>query len=279
MKGKAEFQKHFPDYPAKRIYLGIIPFILSLILFLTLYFLSFLIPGKLRSIPWIASFEPFFPLVVSVLTIITGFYLIESLWRLKMRYLRKYRERALQKMYLRVLTGIPCIFSLFIHNFYPPWKYLPARSELTAFLTTPLPLMLDTFYLPWIVTGCFFISAGVLTIYRTLNTFGLDYMGLVYLYYPEESEVQNHKIYSVLRHPAYFSLFLIGLGNLLVHMTLYQAADLLFFITAMSFHLHFYEEKELVSRFGDSYITYRNSVPWLYPGSLKKYFFYLMGKE
>jgi len=41
---------------------------------------------------------------------------------------------------------------------------------------------------------------------RAISVFGIDYMAVVYLYFPEESEVIENETYSVLRHPTYAGL-------------------------------------------------------------------------
>ena len=98
-------------------------------------------------------------------------------------------------------------------------------------------------------------------IFRALETFGIDYMTVVYLYFPEESELQDHKIYSVLRHPTYSGVLLISLGGMIAQLTLYSISFFLILYMGMYIHIHFVEEKELIKRFGDSYKEYRKKTP------------------
>ncbi len=53
-----------------------------------------------------------------------------------------------------------------------------------------------------VLSGIVFL-VGLLVVRSSILTFGIDYMTVVYLYFPEESEVKNHEIYSVVRHPVY----------------------------------------------------------------------------
>jgi len=96
---------------------------------------------------------------------------------------------------------------------------------------------------------------------RAIQVFGVDYMAVVYLYFPEESQIQDNEIYSVLRHPAYASLLIIALGGTFHTFTLLSFLAFLTFILGCYVHIYFVEEKELIQRFGDSYKSYQEEVP------------------
>jgi len=116
-------------------------------------------------------------------------------------------------------------------------------------------------------------------LFRALETFGFDYMTVIYLYFPEESEMQYHKIYSILRHPAYSGALFLCLGALIIQFTLYSISFYLILYIGMYIHIHFVEEKELIDRFGDSYREYRSQTPafFVYPKRLGLFFKYLFG--
>jgi protein-S-isoprenylcysteine O-methyltransferase Ste14 len=117
---------------------------------------------------------------------------------------------------------------------------------------------------------------GMLTLRAALFTFGLDYMAVVYLFFPEESEVQQHEIYSVIRHPAYLSGVLLSAAGLFSRFSVYSI--LLFLLVYLVFRLQIWkEEKELVERFGEGYNEYRKKVPALLvrPSKMKAYFRFL----
>jgi protein-S-isoprenylcysteine O-methyltransferase Ste14 len=105
-------------------------------------------------------------------------------------------------------------------------------------------------------------------------------MALIYLYYPEESELQDHKIYSILRHPAYFALLLITSGGIFFQLSGYAFYTLILFGIGMYIHLTFVEEKELRERFGDSYREYQKRVPALIipPRQIIPFFRLLLGR-
>ncbi|MHA1725873.1 MAG: methyltransferase family protein [Promethearchaeota archaeon] len=102
----------------------------------------------------------------------------------------------------------------------------------------------------------------------------------VYLYFHEESKLQDHEIYSVLRHPVYASLVLICMGGMLFQMTLYSIITFIFYYFLFNIHIHFVEEKELINRFGNSYKDYQKRVPAIFirPKNWKIFFKYLLGK-
>ena len=98
---------------------------------------------------------------------------------------------------------------------------------------------------------------------RSLQSFGLDYMALVYLYFPEEGRLQEYEIYSVFRHPAYSGVLTAAFGGMLFTFTPYSIIFFIAFMTAFYMHVYLVEEKELVSRFGESFQEYRKKVPAL----------------
>ncbi|MGQ9723718.1 MAG: methyltransferase, partial [Candidatus Jordarchaeum sp.] len=65
--------------------------------------------------------------------------------------------------------------------------------------------------------------------YRALQYFSWDYIAVLYLYYPEESELQEYEIYSVLRHPTYSGGILIFLGAVFARFSVYSLLFFLFF--------------------------------------------------
>jgi protein-S-isoprenylcysteine O-methyltransferase Ste14 len=115
---------------------------------------------------------------------------------------------------------------------------------------------------------------------RSLQVFGIDYMAVVYLYFPEESKIQDHKIYSVLRHPMYTGILLVGLGGMFYTFTLYSIIFFIVELSAFYIHIHFVEERELVERFGPSYQEYMKKVPAFFvrPNKLGTFLGFLAGK-
>ena len=96
---------------------------------------------------------------------------------------------------------------------------------------------------------------------RSVASFGLDYTAVVSLYFPDESQIQDHEIYSAIRHPLYGGWLTIGLGGAILTFSPYSFIFFFLFLVGFYLHIHLVEERELLSRFGGSYETYRRSVP------------------
>jgi protein-S-isoprenylcysteine O-methyltransferase Ste14 len=106
------------------------------------------------------------------------------------------------------------------------------------------------------------LITGMLLVRSAVFTFGIDYMMVVYLYFPEESEIQDHEIYSVVRHPTYLAGVLMGAAGFFFRLSVYSF--ILFFVVYLVFRLQIVrEERELIERFGDGYREYMRQVPAL----------------
>jgi len=106
-------------------------------------------------------------------------------------------------------------------------------------------------------------------------------MALMYLYYPEESDLQRQQIYSILRHPSYFGLILISLGGLFLRFSFYSIMSFLLVLIGFYIHITFVEEKELIERFGNTYLDYKKEVPSLFvkPRHLKLFLKFLFNRQ
>lgn len=160
------------------------------------------------------------------------------------------------------------------------WVLTVAFNQFTAFyklspsfwatsnlkiLATPLdalltPVTLALFYIKTIL-GYLILALGLLIFGRALQVFGFDYLTVVYLYFPEEGKIQENEIYSVLRHPTYAAAIFISFGGAVFTLTVFSIAFFGLFLLGFYIHVHFVEEKELIQRFGNSYIEYIRQVP------------------
>jgi protein-S-isoprenylcysteine O-methyltransferase Ste14 len=166
------------------------------------------------------------------------------------------------------IIGVFLIPSLVFHAF-TSIRSLPGSpvSPLTALWAEPILQLLgispDVDVWSRMIVSGIFIVLGALTVRSALLTFGLDYMTVVYLYFPEESKIVDHDIYSVMRHPTYFGGTLLAIASIAFRFTVYSV--LIGLIVYLIFRLQVHrEDKELVDRFGDSYKTYMKDVPALH---------------
>lgn len=230
--------------------------------------------------------EPLTPIFGSLIVLTIGFTLVYSFWRNRDKYLSKFGELAYQKAFKFVVTGVPIIISVIIHSFFPNDLIVPYQNtqNLAWYLGTPISDVFFNFSIVifsirlalWIT----FVGLGMTVVSRALKIFGIDYMGLVYVYYPKESTLQDHEIYSVLRHPTYHTLMLFSISSIFLRFSIYSIIYFFIFIIGINTHLKFVEEKELIQRFGEEYERYKENVPAFFVRfkDLKKYFSFVFYK-
>ena len=286
MKGVNKLRSKLPAYEGRRLGILGIAAVFSIFIGLGIQLLFDILPRLQPTASVLFLLEPVLPVAGSVLISAAALVLVSGLWRKRDTMRAKYGDLAYQRIVPRGIVGVCFVFSLAIHG-YVSVRSIPAGAPLNALTGT-----LSQSVLPWIgvphevdlavrvVLGVVLLLMGIATAARALLQFGVDYMMVLYLYFPEESEVQNHNIYSVIRHPAYFSVMLLGFGALLSRASVYSLAFFLIIVATLRIHIYV-EEKELLQRFGEGYGEYRKSVPGLYvhPRNLGKFFRYLLGRE
>ena len=101
---------------------------------------------------------------------------------------------------------------------------------------------------------------------------------MLYVYFPEESRLVDHKIYNILRHPAYASVQRIAIGLALLNGNWFALASALIFALGLWGWVRLVEERELIERFGPAYVEYRQLVPvfWARRRDLKGFFEFLV---
>ncbi|UCH03521.1 MAG: isoprenylcysteine carboxylmethyltransferase family protein [Candidatus Thorarchaeota archaeon] len=285
-KGIDKLREKLPGYPGKRI--AVLPVIGALVLLLGLVFMlvmdtiSRLMPG----VPLLAALEPLLPVLGLIIAVGTGISFVRRMWTKRDKVKAELGELAYQRMVPQGLTGVFLLFSAVIHSFVsvrslppgPPVNEITTQLSNSFLSVVGVPSAVDMGLR--IIGGGLFLLLASLTAMRALFTFGFDYMLVIYLYFPEESEIQNHEIYSVIRHPAYFSLVLAGLAAILARMSVYSLVFAFVVILALLTHVRL-EEGELVERFGESYLEYMEKVPGLYVRSrdIRSYLRFLAGRS
>jgi protein-S-isoprenylcysteine O-methyltransferase Ste14 len=237
-------------------------------------------PRMYRSVEVLQIIAPFTPIVSSIIIISIGFLTVRKFWRIRDKYLSKFGEKAYQKAFKLIIIGIPMLFSVIIHSFFPTDLIIPFRNydSLSLYLAIPISELIINFpvyfYYLRLVLAIFFVGLGLLVINRALSFFGIDYMALVYLFYPDESTLQNHEIFSILRHPTYHGLLMISIGGIFFRFSIYSIIYFLIFLLGINLHIKYVEERELIQRFGEDYKRYMRNVPafFIKLKDIKKYF-------
>ena len=280
MKGIEKLKEKLPDYQGKRLikFLIVIPIVFLISIGFQLIMDS--LPRIFRESDVLQILEPLTPIFGSLIILTIGFSLIYSFWHKRDKYLNKNRKLAYQKAFKFVVIGIPMVISIVIHNFFPTDLIAPYQDiqSISWYLSIPISEIFFNFSFIFLfirlVLWLVFFALGMIVVRRALMIFGIDYMGLIYIYYPEDSTIQDHEIYSVLRHPTYHSLMLFLIGSIFFRFSIYSIIYFLIFLIGINLHIKLVEERELIQRFGEDYIKYRESVPALFVRvkDLKKYF-------
>jgi protein-S-isoprenylcysteine O-methyltransferase Ste14 len=282
LKGMDKLREKLPAHPGKRIAILPLTGLVGGVLGYTVLIIFDIIPRLFSDIAFLVAIEPFTPIIGSILIAALALWMIWGLWNQRDRLKELHGDLAYQKMILRGITGVSLAVALVFHAFtsirsLPPG---PPVNDLTIqWSRSLLPLIGIVpgieLWIRLIISGILMIL-GFLTMRSAILTFGVDYMAVVYLYFPEESEIQEHEIYSVIRHPTYLAGILLGIAGLFFRFSVYSI--LMCALVFLVFRLQIWrEEKELVERFGEGYIEYRKTVPALLvrPSSIRSYFRFL----
>lgn len=285
MKGLDKLKENLPDYQGTKIRKFLVVAFIVFMSSLLFQLMADSLPRFFRNIVILKILAPFFPILGSIIILSIGFTLVGSFWRARDKYLSEFGELAYQKAFKFVVTSIPMIISVTIHSFFPTDFIVPFDSQnLNWYLAYPiLDLFFNLSITSLVIRLTFFflfVSFFLVFMSKTLKVFGIDYMGLVYVFYPEGSTLQNHEVYSILRHPTYHSLMLLSIGSMFLRTSIYSIIYLIIFLIGINIHLKYVEEKELIQRFGEGYKKYKEEVPALIVRlkDLKKYFSFIFKK-
>jgi protein-S-isoprenylcysteine O-methyltransferase Ste14 len=285
IKGLDNFRRKIPWFSGKKI--AILPFFS--VCMLTLAFLVYFVFESLPSMIPLAENNlvlAFCPLIGVLIVEMVGFSLVWQMWFRRKSLKAKYGATSYQRIFLVGFAGITWILSISIKQFFP--FYFLANDFWATSSMKVLATPLDTFFGSYGFAVVFFkfviaiilLAFGLLMAVRAVQVFGIDYMVVLYLYFPEESKPQQNEIYSVLRHPAYSSALIVCLSGAFFTFTIFSFITYIIFLAGFYIHIHFIEEKELIQRFGNSYKTYRRKVPafFVYPKDLRALFHFLLRK-
>jgi len=287
MKGLDELKERLPDYQGKKLRLFLVITFSNFIISIVFQLIMDSLPRIFPDITILRLIAPLTPIIGSLLVLFIGLMIVRSFWKIRDKYISKYGAKAYQKAFRLVAIGVPIVISVVVHSIIPTdlitrYRDTDAYSSylgnpISEFLLNSPPLFL------YIRIALFFIFLllGLITVFKALRIFGLDNMALVYVFYPNESTLQNHEIYSILRHPAYHGLMLISIGSIFLRFSIYSVIYFLMFLVGMKIHLKLVEEKELIERFGEQYKKYRKNVPAFFVKlkDIKKYFSILLSKS
>ncbi|MGV9172997.1 MAG: methyltransferase family protein [Promethearchaeia archaeon] len=265
LKGLSKFREKTPALAGKKIYLLFFYAIAVVISSLLLQFFFDNLPLIVATDGFIALLSVVFPILGVLLRLCIGLVLIYQVWYRRERLKARYEHLAYQKIFLVGFGGVLILITVVVYNVItifrwqdPFWSQQPF-SFFTVALTSLIPAGENLFPLLRMIIGVLTIILGISMVIRALFTFGIDYMAVVYLYFPKESSIQDHRIYSILRHSTYAGSLMVCLGGMILQLNLYSIITFILYYLALYIHIHYVEERELIQRFGNSYREYRDS--------------------
>lgn len=179
-----------------------------------------------------------------------GFLLLGLFFRLKKDLIAKYGAQAYPLALKRFsLPGLAIIFAVIARMGYIPGPLIPRLWWYPV-----LPAL-----------GWTMIVVGTLLWVRSVLTFGVDNLTMLYVYFPKEGQVADHAIYGIIRHPIYGAAQRIAFGLALLNGNWFGLTLAIIFSLGIWVWARLVEEKELIERFGPAYLVYRQRVPAFWP--------------
>ncbi len=238
VKGFDQLRKHIPDWntPPGVVRFCVLPIILFVLV--TVFF------NTIR-LAW-----PLWQLVAEILLGGLGFGLLYQFFRFRQDFKARFGPLAYRRAAQWYgLPGVTLIVAVVIRI-----RYLPGPEIPYVGWSLVLPA------LGWVLIG-----VGALLGLRTVQLFGVDNLTMLYVYFPEESRLVGHRIYNILRHPAYSAVQDIAFGLALLNGNGFALACASIFAFGLWGWVRLVEERELIERFGQAYVAYRQHVPPFLP--------------
>ena len=253
IKGMDALAKHVPELNSTGGKLRITLYAIGLFTLVNVYFIL------TDNIPtWSIDSE----IIISSL----GFLLLSFFFSRKQIYKIKYKELAYRNAFSHyAMPGLGLIFGAVIHAGYMNGPFVPVGWWTFIF----------------IALGWFMLCIGAILSIRSVFAFGVDNLALLYVYHPEEGRIIDSDIYGILRHPIYAGILRIWMGLALLNGNANSIIFSIFIPLGFTGWIRLVEEKELIERFGQSYLDYRKHIPSFWPRlrDLGTYFkFLLTGK-
>jgi len=192
-----------------------------------------------------------------------GFLILSLFFSRKQLYREKYKELAYRNAFVHfIMPGLALIFGATAHAGYMNGPFVPIGWWTTAFQ----------------ILGWYWLCVGVLLSFCSIAAFGADNLALLYTYHPEESRIVESSIYNLLRHPIYAGILRMIVGLALLNGNANSIAFTIFVPLGFTGWIRLVEEKELIERFGQSYLDYRKRVPAFLPRlrDMGKFFSFLI---
>ena len=192
---------------------------------------------------------PTWTLDSQIVVMALGYLLLNRFFTQRKKYIDTYQDTAYRHAFLRfVVPGLAVIFSALVHIAYMNGPKFTQPTITTIFT----------------ILGLLLIFIGAVLCIRSATIFGLDYLTMLYVYFPEEGRIVNSSIYSILRHPIYAGVLQIAIGLACLNMGIYALVFAVLLPLGVTGWVRLVEEKELLQRI-PIFVEYRQQVPAFFP--------------
>ncbi|MEN9563410.1 MAG: hypothetical protein RIR73_1654 [Chloroflexota bacterium] len=236
LKGFEQLARHVPELNSNGGRMKIAASFLGMFGLTTLYFI-------------LTDNIPNWTLDSQIVVMSLGFLLLSRFFTQKKKIIETYGDAAYRYAFGRFnISGLALIFAAIAH---------------TATMNGPKftqPAILNVFN--WL--GWFNVLIGIILWLRSVSTFGVDNLTMLYVYFPDESRMVNSSIYKTLRHPIYGAAIYLCFGLALLNAGIYPLTFILFLPLGFFGWVRLVEEKELLERIPE-YAKYRKKVPAFFP--------------
>lgn len=232
-----QLRKHVPDLntPRGRARIGL--YLLGWFVLVTFYFV-------------VSDHIPTWSIDSQIVVSALGFIVLRLFFTSKKAYREKYKELAYRNACADYgIPGLAIIMAAVAHAGYMNGPFVPRGWWTVVFITLGIW---------WLIVGATLWIRGIIT-------FGFDNLALLHVYYPEEGKMIDLNIYSILRHPVYAGALRVIIALALLNGNGNSIAFIPFAPLGLFGWIRLVEEKELIERFGPSYLDYRKRIPAFWP--------------
>jgi protein-S-isoprenylcysteine O-methyltransferase Ste14 len=251
LPGMEQLRKHVPELRSPFGIVRVVLYLLGWLLLVTYYFLT-------------TDQIPTWSIDSQIIIMALGFLLLSMFFSRRDAYKAKYGKLAYRNAFAHfAIPGLGFLFAAIAHAGYMNGPVFPQGWWTLVFT----------------VLGWFLLITGSVLWIRSVFAFGFDNLALLYVYHPEEGKIIDSSIYSVLRHPVYAGALRVGMGLAFLNGNANALAFAILMPLGFFGWIRLVEEKELIQRFGKSYLEYRQRVPAFWPKwrDLEIYFKFLIG--
>ena len=198
-----------------------------------------------------------------ILVFMIGFINASLFFLKRDEYKNKFGDMAYRKAIKRfILPSLGILTAVLFHTAYMNGPQIPG-----GWWTVPM------IWLGWLM-----LAVGSLLYLRSVMAFGLEDFMKISAYFPTSSPLNTSSIRGILRHPIDAALLRMGIGLALLNHNAFALTFAIFLPLGITGWTRLVKERDMIERYGASYLDYRRRVPafWPKPGKLTAFIDFLL---